>query len=99
TRWPRDWSSDVCSSDLATTDDIVDLCRVVAKHRGLYSSHIRNEGTDVFDAVKEAISIGKRAGVPVDVIHLKIAEKKLWGRMNEEIGRASCRERVERSER
>ena len=34
-------------------------------------------------AVKEAIAIGERAGVPVDIIHLKIADQKLWGRMNE----------------
>ena len=68
---------------LATTDDIVELCKVVAKHRGIYSSHIRNEGSDVFDAVKEAIAIGERAGVPVDIIHLKIADQKYWGRMDE----------------
>jgi N-acyl-D-aspartate/D-glutamate deacylase len=68
---------------LATTDDLVELCKVVAKHRGIFSSHIRNEGTDVLDAVKEAIAVGERAGVPVDIIHLKIADQKLWGRMDE----------------
>jgi N-acyl-D-aspartate/D-glutamate deacylase len=68
---------------LATTDDIVELCEVVAKHGGLFSTHNRNEGTGVFEAVKEAIAVGERAGVPVDVIHLKIADEKLWGRMNE----------------
>lgn len=68
---------------LATTDDIVELCKVVAPHGGRYSSHIRTEGAGVFDAVKEAIAIGERAGVPVDVIHLKIADQKLWGRMDE----------------
>jgi N-acyl-D-aspartate/D-glutamate deacylase len=68
---------------LATTDDLVELCKVVAKHGGLYSTHNRNEGTEVLAAVKEAITIGERAGVPVDVIHLKIADKKLWGHMNE----------------
>ncbi|MCC7420000.1 MAG: amidohydrolase family protein, partial [Planctomycetaceae bacterium] len=68
---------------LATTDEIVELCKVVDRHGGLYSSHIRNEGTGVFESVKEAIAIGERAGVPVDVIHLKIADQKHWGRMNE----------------
>jgi N-acyl-D-aspartate/D-glutamate deacylase len=68
---------------LATTDDIVELCKVVARYRGIYSSHIRNEGTGVFDAVREAIAVGERAGVPVDIIHLKIADQKYWGRMNE----------------
>ena len=37
----------------------------------------------MFDAVKEAIAVGERAGVPVDIIHLKIADQKYWGRMNE----------------
>ncbi|MBY0524363.1 MAG: D-aminoacylase [Gemmataceae bacterium] len=68
---------------LATTDDIVDLCKVVAKHKGLFSTHHRNEGTGVLDGVKEAIAIGERANVPVDIIHLKIADRQLWGRMNE----------------
>jgi len=68
---------------LATTDDIVRLGRVVAPYRGIYSTHIRNEGTGVFDSVKEAIEIGERAGVRVDIIHLKIADQKYWGRMDE----------------
>jgi N-acyl-D-aspartate/D-glutamate deacylase len=68
---------------LATTDDLVELCKVVRKRRGVYSSHIRNEGSGVFDSVKEAIAVGERANVPVDIIHLKIADEKYWGRMNE----------------
>jgi N-acyl-D-aspartate/D-glutamate deacylase len=71
---------------LATTDDIVELCQVVAQRGGIFSSHIRNEGTGVFDSVKEAIAVGERSGVPVDIIHLKIADQKYWGRMNEVIG-------------
>lgn len=68
---------------LATTDDLVELCRVVAQHGGIYSSHIRNEGTGVFKSVQEAIEIGDRAALPVDVIHLKIADRQYWGRMRE----------------
>jgi N-acyl-D-amino-acid deacylase len=66
-----------------TTSDLVDLCSVVKKHGGLFSSHIRNEGTEVLAAVREAIEIGERSGVPVDIIHLKIADQSLWGRMPE----------------
>ena len=68
---------------LATTDDIVDLCAVVRKHHGLFSTHNRNEGTGVMEAIKEAIAVGERAGIPVDIIHLKIADQQLWGHMNE----------------
>ena len=69
------------------TEDLVDLVRVVHDHGGIYSSHIRNEGLGVLDAVDEAIAIGERAGVPVDIIHLKIADQALWGRMKEVVGR------------
>lgn len=68
---------------LATTDDLVELCGAVKKHGGIFSTHIRSEGLDVFASVKQAIEVGERAGVPVDVIHLKIADEKLWGKMNE----------------
>ncbi|MDZ4685574.1 MAG: D-aminoacylase [Planctomycetaceae bacterium] len=68
---------------LATTDELVELAKVVGRHGGLFSSHIRNEGTGVLDSVKEIIAIGERAGVPVDIIHVKIADQQFWGRMHE----------------
>jgi N-acyl-D-amino-acid deacylase len=68
---------------LATTDDIVLLCEPVAKYGGLFSTHNRNEGTGVFDAIREAIAVGERAGIPVDIIHVKIADQQYWGRMKE----------------
>jgi N-acyl-D-amino-acid deacylase len=68
---------------LATADEVVELCRVAGRHGGIYSTHIRNEGSEVIAAVKEAIAIGERAGVRVDIIHLKIADERLWGRMRE----------------
>jgi len=68
---------------LATTDDIVELCKIVARYGGVYATHVRNEGTGVFDAIREAIEIGRRSGVTVEIIHIKIADQKYWGRMNE----------------
>lgn len=63
------------------TDTLVALCEAAAPYGGIYSTHIRTEGLGVFDAVAEALEIGRRARVPVDVIHLKIAEHTLWGTM------------------
>jgi N-acyl-D-aspartate/D-glutamate deacylase len=68
---------------LTKTEDIIELCEVVARYGGIYSTHNRNEGTDVMEAVQEAITIGEKAGVAVDVIHLKIADQRLWGKMKE----------------
>jgi N-acyl-D-aspartate/D-glutamate deacylase len=70
-------------SSLATTADLIELCKVVREHGGIYVTHMRDEGLGVFDSVKEAIQIGERAGVPVDILHLKIADQKYWGRMKE----------------
>ena len=68
---------------LATTDDLVELAKVAARHGGIFTTHNRNEGTEVLAAIKEAIAVGERAGLPVDIIHVKIADQKLWGRMDE----------------
>lgn len=66
---------------LATTDELVELCSVVHAYHGIYSTHIRNEGVGVFDSVAEAIRIGEQARIPVDIIHLKIADQQFWGNM------------------
>lgn len=65
------------------TATLVEMCKVAGEYGGIYSTHIRSEGLDVFRFVNEAIEIGSRSGVPVDVIHLKIAEHTMWGRMPE----------------
>src|SRR3989442_129634 len=70
-------------SSIATTDDLIELCKVVREHGGIYATHMRDEGLGVFDSVKESIQIGEGAGVPVDILHLKIADQKYWGRMKE----------------
>jgi N-acyl-D-aspartate/D-glutamate deacylase len=63
------------------TDTLVAMCTVAGQFGGLYSTHIRTEGNGVFRAVAEALEIGRRAHVPVDIIHLKIADHALWGQM------------------
>ena len=68
------------------TDTLVAMCKAAAPFGGIYSTHMRTEGQGVFESVAEAIQIGRRAGVPVDIIHLKLADKKLWGQMPELVG-------------
>src|SRR5690242_15418199 len=65
------------------TDTLVAMCEAAAPYGGSYSTHMRTEGQGVFQSVAEAIEIGRRAHVPVDIIHLKIAEHKMWGQMPE----------------
>jgi N-acyl-D-aspartate/D-glutamate deacylase len=73
-------------SSLATTENLIELAKVAKQHGGIYSSHIRDEGEGVFRSVEEAIAVGKGAGIRVDIIHMKIAHKNLWGRANEIVG-------------
>jgi len=63
----------------ARTDEIVALARVAARYGGLYATHMRNEGDKVADAIRESIQIGEVAGLPVEISHFKISNKKLWG--------------------
>lgn len=65
------------------TDTLVAMCTAASPYGGIYSTHMRTEGFGIFESVAEAIDIGRRAKVPVDIIHLKIAEHKLWGKMPE----------------
>jgi len=65
------------------TDTLVAMCEVASRYGGAFSIHMRTEGHGVFAAVAEAVEIGRRANLPVDILHLKIAEHELWGRMPE----------------
>lgn len=53
----------------ATTDEIVTLAKVVARHGGFYASHVRGERETILDAVRECIEVGERAGCPVQISH------------------------------
>jgi N-acyl-D-amino-acid deacylase len=64
----------------SATDEVVSLAQAVASFEGIYASHIRGEGRDLFAAVTEAIEIGRRAGVPAHVSHLKCESDLVWGR-------------------
>lgn len=63
----------------AKTAELIELGKVVAEHGGFYASHIRDERDKVYDAVQEAMEIGRGAKIPVLVSHLKAADKPNWG--------------------
>ncbi len=65
----------------AKTDELIALAKIAAKKGGIYASHIRGEGDSEVDALNEAIQIGREAGIPVEIFHLKVAGKQNWGKM------------------
>src|ERR1044072_8063941 len=63
----------------AKTGEIVELAKVVARHGGIYATHMRDEGNKVTDSITESLTIGEQAGLPVDISHFKVSSKKRWG--------------------
>ena len=68
-------------SAYGTTDEISALATVVREHDGLYASHIRNEGDDLFAAIEENLEIGRRSGVRVQLSHHKASQQRNWGKV------------------
>ncbi|HYO77086.1 MAG TPA: D-aminoacylase [Thermoanaerobaculia bacterium] len=64
-----------------TTEELISLARVAAKHGGMYFSHIRSEGDQIDAALDEAFRIGREGGLPVNIWHLKIGPRVNWGKM------------------
>jgi N-acyl-D-amino-acid deacylase len=62
----------------AKTPELIELAKVAARHGGIYATHVRDEGPDVLSAIGEAIEIGEKAGLPVEIFHLKVANRKGW---------------------
>jgi len=63
------------------TDELIRLSRVAAKHGGVYSSHMRSEGNQLIESIEEAIRIGREAGIPVQISHLKTAGQHNWHKL------------------
>jgi N-acyl-D-amino-acid deacylase len=63
----------------AQPEEIIDLAKVAARHGGVYASHMRNEGDAILDSLRETARVGREAGLPVQVSHIKIDTPRVWG--------------------
>lgn len=63
----------------AKLDEIISLSKTAAKHGGIYTSHLREEGLGLFDGVQEAIDISREADIPVVLTHHKAIGMPMWG--------------------
>ncbi len=71
----------------STTEEVVALAREAAEQGGRYISHIRSEDRDFWNALEEVITIGREARLPVQVSHLKLAMRSLWGQADRLLAR------------
>ena len=67
----------------ASTEELIALAQVAADHDGMYISHIRNEGDEVFAALEEFVTIVREAGVRGEVYHLKVSHKRNWDKLDD----------------
>ena len=63
----------------SSTEEVIALSKVVADFDGRYTSHVRDEDDRFLDAVQEIIRIGREAGLPVHIAHIKLADREYWG--------------------
>jgi N-acyl-D-amino-acid deacylase len=66
----------------ATTEELIEMCKVAARYKGKYISHMRSEGNRLIEAVEELIRISREAGLPAEIYHLKAAGQSNWGKMD-----------------
>jgi N-acyl-D-amino-acid deacylase len=66
-----------------STDELIELGKVVGRYGGLYATHLRDQGPHIMDAVNEAATIGEQAGIPVEIFHLKTAGWANFGKMSQ----------------
>jgi N-acyl-D-aspartate/D-glutamate deacylase len=65
------------------TDEIVEVCTVLARYGGVYITHLRSEADTFLEALDEAIEIGERSGAAVEVYHLKATGTRNWSKMHD----------------
>jgi len=69
------------------TEELIDLCRPVAAHGGVYATHMRNEGEQLLDSVEEALRIGREAGCAIHISHHKASTRAAWGLVSKSLAR------------
>jgi len=65
----------------ANIEEVIDVCKVVSDYNGVYITHIRSEADQLLEGMEEALEIGRRANLPVEIYHLKAAGQRNWNKM------------------
>src|SRR2546428_905276 len=71
----------------AKTEELIELCKVAAKYKGKYISHMRSEGNQLLEAFDELLRISREAGIPAEVYHIKAAGQQNWSKVNDLLSR------------
>ena len=69
------------------TDELIEICKVVSRYHGVYITHMRSEAERLLEGLEEALTIGRRADLPVEIYHLKATGTAHWHRMPSAVAR------------
>jgi N-acyl-D-amino-acid deacylase len=69
----------------SNTDEVVRLAKAASRYKGVYATHMRDEGDKITEAITEALHIGREANMPVEISHFKLSGQQNWGRSAETI--------------
>jgi N-acyl-D-amino-acid deacylase len=78
----------------ADTEELIELCKVAAKHKGTYITHMRSEGVRLLEGIDEVIRISREAGIPAEIYHFKAAGKDHWNKMDAAIAKVEAARRA-----
>jgi N-acyl-D-aspartate/D-glutamate deacylase len=68
--------------NFADTEEVIEVCKEATRRGGVYITHLRSEADRFLEGLAEAIEIGERAEIPVEVYHLKAAGRNNWHKMS-----------------
>jgi N-acyl-D-amino-acid deacylase len=77
----------------ADTEELIELCKVAARHKGKYITHMRSEGERLLEGIDEAIRISREAKIPAEIYHFKAAGKANWKKMDDAIAKVEAARR------
>jgi len=69
-------------ANYSNTEELVEICKVAGEYGGMYITHMRSEGNNIFDAVDETIRIAREGKLPAEIYHLKMAGKDNWWKLD-----------------
>jgi N-acyl-D-amino-acid deacylase len=67
----------------ATTEELIEMCKVASEYKGKYISHMRSEGNQLIEAVEELMRISREANIPAEIYHLKASGEANWQKMDQ----------------
>lgn len=69
-------------ANYSNTEELIELCKVAGEYGGMYITHMRSEGDNIFGAVNETIRIARESKLPAEIYHLKMAGQKNWEKLD-----------------